>query len=157
MCLNLCILVHMCTYLCISTHICQYLCLIYTDNVYISAIVCVYICHIRLNLCICVHMCVYVCLSVQIKNFVLNKTLSLNFFFGYKPVLRKGVPVCSSKSENSLIHTRNRSQDLPVLCNRPNHCADSAVKIYILFGTYFWKKFQERTYACLCVHSPFIS
>ena len=77
-------------------------------------------------LCISVHICAYLFIS---KNLIFQK--KTKFFkkqkFSFKFVLRKGRPVRSSKLQNSLIHTRNRSQDLPGVCNSPNRCADSAV------------------------------
>jgi len=65
--------------------------------------------------------------------------------FDCKYVLKKGAPVRTSKIQNSLIRTRNRSLDLSVLCSRLNHWADTAVKIFALF----WYIFLKHVYICL--------
>jgi len=151
-------IVSICWYLCVSvlypfiySYICAYLC--------ISVHICAY-------LCISVHICAYLFIS---KNLIFQKKTL--FFkkqkFSFKFVLRKGRPVRSSKLQNCLIHTRNRSQDLPGVCNSPNRCADSAVKIIHLVWYIFLKcvhicqylfiSVHICAYARLCVHLPFIS
>ena len=65
--------------------------------------------------------------------------------FDCKYVLKKGASVRTSKIQNSLIRTRNRSLDLPVLSRRLNHWTDTAVKIIAAF----WYIFLKHVYICL--------
>ena len=133
--------------------ICWYLC-VSVLYPFIYSYICAY-------MCISVHICAYLCISVHIcsdcsypKTWFFKKQK-----FSFKFVLRKGRPVRSSKLQNSLIHTRNRSQDLPGVCNSPNRCADSAVKIihlvwyiflkYVHICQYLFISVHMRVYACI--------
>jgi len=109
--------------------------------------------HISAFLSISVHICPYLSISVHIQKLSFWKKLNFSKKISFKFVLRKGVPVRSSKIQNSLIHTRNRSQDLPGLSNSPIFSTDYAVKSYILLGTYFKKMFinvRICPYPCIC-------
>ena len=100
-----------------------------------------------------VHICAYLFVS---RHFILMvKTLILEEKkFGFKYVLKKGGPVRSPKIENSLIHTRNRSRDLLVPCNSPNHLANTAVHICQLIWYISQQMFISVNiclYTCICV------
>ena len=98
-----------------------------------------------------VHICAYLFIS---QNFILKKkpNFSKKMNFDCRYVLKKGAPVRTSKIQNSLIRTRNRSLDLSVLCSRLNHWADTAVKIFALFWYIFLKHVYIYLYLSISVH-----
>ena len=135
--------VHICAYLCISVYI-----------RYISANICVYQSYIRAYIHISVHICAYMFIS---KNFILRKKTKIleKKIFGFKSVLKTGGPVRSSKIKNSHVCARNRSRDLPVPCNSPNHLANTAVHIFHLIWYIFLKHVHICLYWCLSWHMQY--
>ena len=123
---------------------------------YISAntSICVYQSYISAYIHISVHICAYMFIS---KNFILRK--KTNFLakkiFGFKSILKTGGPVRSSKIKNSHVCIRNRSRDLPVPCNSPNHLASTAVHIFHLILYIFFKHVHICLYWCISWHMQY--
>ena len=108
----------------------------------LSVLICIY-------LFISVHICAYLFIS---KNFIVMEKNQIfrKKVFGFKSVLKTGGPVRSSKIKNSHVCDRNRSQDLPVPCNSPNHLASTAVHIFHLIWYIFLKHVHICLYWCIC-------
>ena len=121
---------HGCLFISVYTFISVHICLYQT---FICAYMHIFV-HICIYLFISAYICAYLCTYVYIQklHFDEKKTKFLEKkIFGFKSVLKTGWPVRSSKIKNSHVCTRNRSRDLPVPCNSPNHSANAAVHFYI--------------------------
>ena len=146
----MCIYLHISYYLIISDYICAYL---FVSGIYppISACIRAISVHIYIYLCISVHICLYPKTSFRggKTNFLAKK------IFGFKSVLKTGGPVRSSKIKNSHVCIRNRSQDLPVPFNSPNHLASTAVHIFHLILYIFLKHVHICLYRCISWHMQY--
>jgi len=116
--------------------------LIYTN-------ICVYQSYIRAYILTCAYL--WICVYIQ-NNILREKTW---FFekqiFGLKSVLKKGVPVRSSKIKHSHVRTQCRSKDLSVPCNSPNHSANIAMHITHLILYIFLKHVHICIYLSISV------
>ena len=142
-----------CVYLFISVHMRKYLLLsVCIRSIYVH--ICAYLCVSGLYLCIFAYICVYLSISVYISKLIFRrkKTNLKKKIFGFKSVLRTGRPVRSPKIENSHVHTRIRSRDLPLPGNSPNHLANTAVHICQTIRYIFSKNVHICLYMSIHVH-----
>ena len=136
--------VHICAYLCISVYI-----------RYISANICVYQSYIRAYIHISVHICAYMFIS---KNFILrgkNLIFRKKRFLVLNPFSKQAGLSAPQKIKNSHVCAQNRSQDLPVPCNSPNHLASTAVHIFHLILYIFLKHVHICLYQCISWHMQY--